>query len=211
MRQGLVFLIVVLITFYAPAWAYDWSTNPGDGTQYNPYQISTPEELMSINELYTAAGVYFDLINDIVFDPNNNPSHIFEFPVIHEFGGILNGNGYTIYNFTIVSDFFGFEVGFIRSHYGVLENIDFKNANITIEHDSFDVGVLCGISRGRIENCSVSGQITINGTSTRIGGLVGRNYYDVWDCKSSVSILHKNGYVYDIGGLIGFNEGMIEH
>ena len=211
MRQGLVFSIIVSIVFCAPVLAYDWSTNPGDGSQGNPYQISTPEQLMSINKL-NSAGVYFHLIDDIVFDPNNNPDHVFEYPVIHEFAGSLNGNDYTIYNFVFASSF-SWEVGFIRSHshYGVLENINFKNANITIGHDSFDVGVLCGINSGRIENCSVSGQITINGTSTRIGGLVGRNYYNVWDCKSSVSILHNNGYVYDIGGLIGFNEGMIEH
>ena len=214
MRQGLVFSIVVLITFCAPVLAYDWSTNPGDGSGTNPYQISTPEHLMSIGSNHD---LHFILTNDIVFDPNNNPSHIFEFPVIHEFGGILNGNGYTIYNFTIVSDFFGFEVGFIRSHYGVLENINFKNANITIGHNSFDVGVLCGISRGRIENCSVSGQITINGTSAVIGGLVGRNYYDVWNCRSSVSIIikgdaqHDRDASYDIGGLCGHNEGFVEN
>jgi hypothetical protein len=208
MRQGLVFSIIISIIFCSPVLAYDWSTNPGDGSPDNPYQISTPEQMMSIGLNHNQN---FILTNDIVFDPNNNPSHIFEFPVIHQFGGILNGNGYIIYNFTIVSDFFGFEVGFIRSHYGVLENIDFKNANITIGHDSFDVGVLCGISRGRIENCSVSGQITINGTSTRIGGLVGRNYFDVWNCKSSISIHTMGNDLYDVGGLCGYNEGFVEN
>ena len=47
MRQGVLFIIVSII-FCAPVLAYDWSTNPGDGSEANPYQISTPEQLNSI-------------------------------------------------------------------------------------------------------------------------------------------------------------------
>lgn len=38
-------LAVIFAAFAAPAFAYDWSANPGDGSAENPYQISTPEQL----------------------------------------------------------------------------------------------------------------------------------------------------------------------
>ena len=48
MRMGQLVLLIALISLCAPAFAYDWSTNPGDGSLGNPYQISTSEHLMSI-------------------------------------------------------------------------------------------------------------------------------------------------------------------
>ncbi|MHC5173843.1 MAG: GLUG motif-containing protein [Planctomycetota bacterium] len=208
MRQGVLFSIIVSIVFCTPVLAYDWSTNPGDGSSGNPYQISTPEQLIAIEYLSTG-GVHFVLVNDIVFDPNNNPVHIFEEPVLLSFYGILNGNGYTIYNFTIVLDDHGFEVGFIKFQFGIVENINFKNADITIGDYSADVGILCGKNEGLIENCSASGHITLDRTCERVGGLMGENSGHVWDCKSTVSI-RDGGYSNDIGGLIGYNEGEIE-
>ncbi len=48
MRSGVCCLIIVVFTVCAPVMAYDWATNPGNGSQGNPYQISTPEQLMAI-------------------------------------------------------------------------------------------------------------------------------------------------------------------
>jgi hypothetical protein len=210
MRSGLLFSIIVSIVFCAPVLAYDWSTNPGDGSEANPYQISTPEQLIAIGSLNTT-GVYFDLINDIVFDPNSNPAHIFEFPVIHEFRGTLNGNDYTIYNFTIVNDYYWFEGGFIVHKFGIIKDLNFKNANISIGGDSFNVGILCGINGGWIENCSAQGEITMDGRCEGVGGLVGGNIGGLLNCESSVSIVMKGDDSYDIGILCGNNNGVIEN
>jgi hypothetical protein len=77
MRQGLLFSIIVSIILCAPALAYDWSTNPGDGSPGNPYQISTPEQLMSIGSNAALLDKSFKLTNGIVFDPDSNPAHVF--------------------------------------------------------------------------------------------------------------------------------------
>jgi hypothetical protein len=68
MRQGLLFSIIVSIVFCEPVLAYDWSTNPGDGSETNPYQISTPVQLMSIGSDEVLLAKHYILTNDIVFD-----------------------------------------------------------------------------------------------------------------------------------------------
>ncbi|MEN8127299.1 MAG: hypothetical protein ABFR90_05775, partial [Planctomycetota bacterium] len=65
MRQGILFSIIVLAVFCAPVLAYDWSTNPGDGSSDNPYQISTPEQLMSIGSDEVLLTKNYILTNDI--------------------------------------------------------------------------------------------------------------------------------------------------
>ena len=78
MRRGIAVLIIVSIIFCAPTFAYDWSTNPGNGSPENPYQISTPEHLMSIGSNPALLDKHFILMNDITFDPDNNPDHVFD-------------------------------------------------------------------------------------------------------------------------------------
>jgi len=115
MRSGLVFLIIVLTVLCAPVLAYDWSTNPGDGSETNPYQISTPEQLMSIGADEVLLKKHYILNNEIVFDPDNNPEHVFEdaliappsdifeghIPSQKQFSGTFDGNGYAIKNLVI--------------------------------------------------------------------------------------------------------------
>ena len=117
MRQGLVFTIIVLAIFCVPVMAYDWSTNPGDGSEANPYQISTPEQLMSIGSDEILVTKHYVLTNDIVFDPNNNPNHVFTEALIAPntspvsdfqgtpFSGSFNGNWHTIYGLKITGGF----------------------------------------------------------------------------------------------------------
>ena len=76
MRNCILFLVLSL-SLCVSAFAYDWSTNPGDGSSGYPYQISEPNHLMSIGSDPTLLDRHFILTNDIVFDPNNNPDHVF--------------------------------------------------------------------------------------------------------------------------------------
>ena len=74
MKSFLPFSLTVILILSSSAPAYDWSTNPGDGSTENPYQISTPEQLISVGfngdtpvlELFSKCYI---LTNDIDMDP----------------------------------------------------------------------------------------------------------------------------------------------
>ncbi len=82
MRREIVVLLFILLLISASTLAYDWSTNPGNGSLEHPYEISTPEHIMSIGSVPPLLDKHFILMNDIVFDPNNNPEHIFTHALI---------------------------------------------------------------------------------------------------------------------------------
>ncbi|MHC4927407.1 MAG: hypothetical protein ACYTER_08790, partial [Planctomycetota bacterium] len=101
MRTGL-FCIVMIAAIGASAHAYDWSTNPGDGTSENPYQISEPNHLIAIGQDTTIMmGSNFAIVNDLVFDPNNNSQHQFIEAVIPTLRVIVDGRGFSIINLRI--------------------------------------------------------------------------------------------------------------
>ena len=88
-------ILVCLLTgglCISTAFAYDWSTNPGDGSPGNPYQISEPNHLIAIGSNADLMDKHFILTNDIVFDPNNNPAHVFTMALIAP--DISTNNGY---------------------------------------------------------------------------------------------------------------------
>lgn len=121
--------------------------------------ISTPEQLNNIrNDVYA----HYQLTNDIDMSNWGN------FEPIDTFYGQFNGNGYKINNLTINSDsnFVGLFTRVLDE--GTVKNLGLQNVNI--ESSGYDVGGICGLLRGTIQNCFVTGQIKGN----RAGGLVGR-------------------------------------
>ena len=103
-------------------------------------------------------------------------------------------------------------------------NVTIKDADITA---GGQVGVLCGYAKegSLIANCHVSGKVTGIGEpiikATRAGGLVGFNdgnntipgtdyssyiYGVIENCSANVTV---NGSTGHVGGLVGFNRGII--
>lgn len=120
MRSGFLFLSIVMVSLGASVFAYDWTTNPGDGSPENPYQISTPEQMMSIGSDSVLLTKHYILTSDIVFDPDTNPAHVFTTALIAPdssyndwsyvgvpFTGSFNGANYTIQNFKIAAQLEG--------------------------------------------------------------------------------------------------------
>lgn len=191
MMKSFWFSIIVSIVFVTPALAYDWSTNPGDGSLQNPYQISEPNHLMSI----VSNSAHYILMNDIVFDPNNNPNHVFTTSVISgNFSGTFNGNGHCVWNLRIDG---GSELGLFERIIasGSIENLRLENVNIT---GSYRLGGLCAINGGTINNCHTSGSVT--GTEN-VGGMIGESSGLVTNCFSAGIV---ESSVHATGGLIGY-------
>ena len=178
----------------------------GDGTDENPYQIYTAEQMNEIGanpndwnrnfilmddiDLSEYKGDTFNIIGGYIDNSNNHP-----------FSGVFDGNNNTIKNFSYTSignDYIGI-FGYVCDTQAQIKNLRLTDPNI---HTSGDcTGSLVGFLRSgtisycRVKNCNISG-------TNNIGGLVGRASYDtmgILNCSSSGYI---SGDTY-IGGLVG--------
>lgn len=134
---------------------------------------------------------------------------------VFAFEGVYDGNGFTISNlFTEWVD--DERVGLFAeiASQGVVKNLTLQSANI---RGDGRVGAIAGHNRGEIVNVDVSGQVSALNTSGRhildgyfadVGGVVGRNFATgtITQAYSSASV---SGDARRMGGLVGFNEGVI--
>ena len=138
------------------------------------------------------------------------------------FSGELDGNGHTIKNIRIddesmISDTFSM----FYQNQGTIKNVTFENIDIHItkELGYYPSGVICQRNAGTIENCSVTGNIVIEGnTMASVAGISGMiTDGSIKNCISKVNIQNENGSVAGIcdtwtGGTIEscINEGNLE-
>lgn len=201
MRSGIAFSIIASIIFCAPAFGYDWSTNPGDGSPENPYQISEPNQLNAIGANANLMDKNFILVNDIDLSGFTEDQFNIIGNATTKFTGIFEGNGYVIRNFTYDADWDDY-CGMFRctGAQAILRNVILFNVNV---RGDWKVGALVGENRGTIANCKVSGQV--HGYYWEVGGLVGYSASGVIkDCISNASVISEKG---EVGGLIGYAYG----
>ena len=220
MRSGFYGVMITILTLCAPAWAYDWTTNPGNGTVETPYQISEPNQLIAIGANPDLLDKNFILTNDIIFDPNNNPEHVFEkaliggwgiesYGLVTVFNGMFQGNNKSIRNLKMSSqemtslEYLGLFYAIGQS--GVVENLNLVNVEITALDDA-TVGALAERNDGTIRSCNV--QTTMTGSITG-GGLVFVNNGTIEACQTMVSM--DLTYVSCAGGLVGDNRGTLSN
>ena len=189
----------------------------GDGSENNPYLISTPDQL---NKISNASNLnkHFKLINDIDLAG--------KFNVIGSFSGSIDGNYHTISNCVIdkpgTPDNGITNLGFIRylQKDAKISNLKLYNFNIDLTevNDVQRIGVLAGDSEGQITNCHVNySHILVKATNTSasgtdrkicVGGLVGKQE-DKGFVKDSevdsvaININTNNVQNSIVGGLIG--------
>lgn len=182
-KKFLSFIMVLVICFtllpakkivtMANVW---WS---GEGTEQNPYQIKTAEDLKvladHVNAGYACENEYFKLMNDIdlssvcsedigiswtsigsIISDENSENGIKCKP----FNGIFDGNGCTIKNLYILdNDDVNDDVNDIMLFQGLFGYVGFNGVikNLTVEDsciNAFVVGGIVGVNVGKIENCS---------------------------------------------------------
>ena len=179
----------------------------GTGEPNNPYQIHTPQQLISIAYYLDDFDKDFILTNDIDYD-TINPDEIIPIgthrrtffasrvTIGSPFEGSFNGNSYTISDFTCREDgqdFIGL-FGYIGQN-GHIENIRVESISVS---GSRHVGGLAGHNRGIVKQCSIVG--TIEG-STQVGGLTGSNDGSIFECSTSGQVAGDR----EIGGIVGYN------
>lgn len=197
---------------------------PGAGTAQNPYQIASADDINRLSEFIYATGfdyanTYFKVLNDIAFAETDTLSPIAKGGV-HQFSGILDGNGKTISGFryenTVITNtaskphpmgypgrYMGF-FGKIGSS-GRVHDLTLKG-NFTIYSH---LGGLVGDLYGTVENCRVLSALSTSNQGN-VGGIASRVYAGgtVRRCEFRGTIASKttiNGgiasYVY-AGGLV---------
>jgi hypothetical protein len=122
---------------------------------------------------------------------------------IASFDGILEGNGYKIYNFTLSTTAPDANFGFFNVNNGVIQNLTFDDYTFNVTGDqqkTVNVGLLAGRNNGTIENfvlqngsvsfdCQVSFYSqNVKTYSCSFGGLVGANYGSINNIHSTVGI-----------------------
>ena len=203
--------------------AQDWngsiatSFTWGEGTQANPYLISSGAELAYLatqvnNGTTTFTGVYFKLINNI--NLNNNPWT----PIgnaTNSFCGQIDGQGFIISNTIITVNIVEGQTGAYgifgsmsgtASRNAIIKNIVFDNiqistsmSNISSSDLNYKIGVVCGAMYRytKIENVIAKNSSIINTTWSNIsdgyypsffvGGLVGEAAYSSTDNTTQVT------------------------
>jgi hypothetical protein len=180
----------------------------GEGTEDNPYLISTPQDLYRLRLVYQNYPFkYFRQTANIDLSgyANDDGGKGWE-PIAWmanygpPFQAYYDGGGYEITGLTInrpndpAVGLFG-EIGY----YGVVANVHISGGSISGYQM---VGAIAGVNYGTILNSSSSA--TIHGIA-EVGGLVGQNQGVISSSAASATL---NGSS-EVGGLVGWNFGLV--
>jgi len=193
--QKLSLILIIGLIFNINIFAKNYF---GSGTQEDPYQITSEQDLYDITYTTEDWGAYFIQTADI------NVTNTGSFGIIGnsttKFTGTYDGQGYTISNL-IISESGADYVGL----FGYINRATIKNlhlASVTVSGGSY-VGGLIGYSyNSTVVDCSTTGSVA--GASNYTGGLVGyvNSYTTISKSYSECTVTGGGQY---IGGFVGEN------
>lgn len=184
----------------------------GEGTESNPYVISTLEELKNfrdnVNNGNNYSNKYVELKANIDLAGEAwTPIGTTESP----FNGNFNGNNNTISNLVVNGGSSNDQGFFGRTNNGTIKNLTIENAKVS---GYLNVGVVVGTPyTSKYTNIKVTGHVEVNGMAY-VGGVGGKNAYADWtnitvdadDTSYVKATSTENGKAYRtyVGGVIGF-------
>lgn len=196
----------------------------GNGTEQNPYLISTKQDLWDLTNFVNAsqenaeatsgkyflqtANIYLNNSTDKIYNLDGVAGNESNFMPIgtdesassisYNFKGRYNGNSHIVDG--IIINHNSTANGFVGNLIdGVIMYLGITNCSIT---GNGQVGAIAGYNNGTIRNCYATGAISSSNTYT--GGIAGLNYDGgiIMDCYSRCSVNGSGGY---IGGFTGLN------
>lgn len=198
----------------------------GDGTEENPYQISTAEELYRLAYVLNSSDLesgdvsfdeqYYVLTNDITvndvsdFDTWADQAPEYGWEPISYFQGHFDGGGYAITGlYCAVPETEDLtEAGlFGRIDGGTVENLTIEEAMVINPQAGCCAGIVASVVQGaQIRNCRVSGVVISSGLGQ--GGVVGSATWSfVENCSFAGSVVSEDGGVS--GGVLGNASGCV--
>lgn len=138
-----------------------------------------------------------------IFDP------ISAGPYNSGYAGTFDGQGHTVTGMVIQPQYGFSSTGFVTCLQagGVVKNLRF--ADVSLSNSTSTAGVVCGLNRGRVENCHVQSAV-FNGALQMIGGIAGENEGVIALCSNAAPVAATGS---SIGGIAGWNRagGSIEN
>ena len=203
-------MIFVLLCFSVTAFALD-----GEGTEESPFIVTDEEELLLVGDF---PDCHFRLGNDITLSKAITPLCYYG----DDFTGVLDGNGYTISNFSTTggTTYGKKQLGLLTINKGTIKNL---TVNLTEDDWSYAMysnddywGTICGINSGRIENCRINGQIQAKSSNSSyskgyLGGICGENTSNGIISFCSVDGVFDLQRISHAGAVAGVNKGTIEY
>ena len=178
----------------------------GTGTESNPYQISTAEQLQAINNNVSAHYILTEDIDlkGVDFTPIGNADS-------GAFTGSFDGNGHTISNLNVFS---GKYAGLFGCNEGVIQNVTLSE--IYVYGTRYLGGVVAeNTALGVVSDCVVqSGVLESDGgiNSVHAGGICGTNSGELsgsFSNGASVTVSNDSADAY-AGGILGYSTASLE-
>ena len=190
----------------------------GDGTEENPYQIATPQQLALLAQQTndgSGGTAHYILVDDICL---NDEGGTLEWPMIGsnvppntlgDFRGVFDGNGHHIKGMYI-GEYYVNSGLFGGTNGAVIKNLTVEDSRIL---EGNGMGIICGYAKNTdFINCVVSGCVIVNtafpGGQGGIVGTVnvvntGTDTVFIKDCVSNVRF-GQEGLFSDGGGVVGY-------
>ena len=193
-RMGWLIILLMLVFLCGTASAEEgpW---PGDGTENNPWVISTSDDLAMLQQMVDAgndyAGEFFILDRDIDLENREwTPIGSQKRP----FGSSFDGANFTISGLNVNTS------GDYAGLFGVTEGSS-GISNLTVEghvNGRSYIGGIVGNGTGTMDHCTFNG--TVTGTGYYVGGIAGEFRGQMGYCTNNGNV---TGNYDAVGGLIG--------
>lgn len=174
--------------------------------------LNCPDRLTSMdNGLNEINSAKYILMNDIVCPSDYETATIF--------GGILDGNGYTIHNvgkplfgelLNAVVINLGLEVSYANDYETDIDNEMRYGAlakRVSFDYESKKGEAYVFDDESAINNCFVKGNLTISGKISYVGGLLGEVHASdliIKNCYNSAKIKSETRMSANVGGIVGY-------
>jgi hypothetical protein len=206
--RGLVILLVSCCSLAARAQQFAGGT----GAVYDPYQIRTADQLISIGSDPNLLDKHFVLLNDIDLDPDQPGGRVFTRAVIAPgsegrqsaawkgvpFSGTFDGRGHSVRNPMFQKGDLSF-IGLFGcvAKGAVVSDLRVVDAYLDQQSNAYQ-GVLAAWNEGQIARCGATGHIAGNAYA---GLLAGFNRGEIIDCWAQGEVSGAG----PVGGLVGLN------
>ena len=214
----LAILLALAFNAFAAAWTGSTSEPENmkkiDGKAF--YVITTADELAWFANQVNGGKTTINAVlgNDIVFGKDKNTRSSVKWTPIgkdagHQFAGILDGAGYTIYGIYIDGIPIAGIVGVLKAG-GVVRNLTTNSGYVG---GGFRVGGFVAHNDGTIQNVENNNGVsrkTGDSTSVYVGGIAGHNNGTITTSSNKASVSN-NARIALSGGITGRNSGKIEN
>lgn len=205
--------VIIIMLHTVPCLASDeisWRDSAGR------YIISTAEQLREFAAIVNGGerSAHAILVDDIDLNPGSVVENgsmsgsTTKWEPISGFTGCFDGNGHTVSGMYINATDHGEDVGMglFGSNSGIIKDLHLTRCFV---HAAYNVGAICGINSGTIENCTVSEEY-VAGTQKNIGGICGQNLGRLVGCtnngmtaQTDQVVIRGGSNANNIGGICG--------